>query len=60
MKALGTRRLYHVNRNVYLRDPAIDTMVLPAENYAFMQDFEIVSSIDFDTTWLEVIAKARD
>ncbi|MEQ8397090.1 putative sugar O-methyltransferase [Thalassobaculum sp.] len=60
MRTLGTRRLYHVNRNVYIDDPDIDTMVVPAQQYAFMKDFEIVETHDFDGKWIEVIAKARD
>lgn len=59
MKALGTRRLYHVNRNVHLRNPGLDTMVLPPEQYAFMPDFDVVQSLDFGDAWIEVVAAAR-
>lgn len=60
MKALGTRRLYHLNRNVHRGDPASDTMVVPAERYGFMADFRVVESTDFDGDWLEVIADSSD
>jgi hypothetical protein len=60
MKTLGVRSLYHVNRNEHMTTPEADTMVLPAEQYEFMKDFEIVESHDFDGRWIEVVAKARN
>ncbi len=60
MKALGTRRLYHLNRNVHRGDPASDTMVVPAERYGFMADYKVVESTDFDGDWIEVIADSSN
>lgn len=59
MKSLGTGTLYHVNRNVYLRNPATDTMAVPADRYSFMADHEIVDRHLFNDHWIEVIARAR-
>lgn len=59
MRALGTRRLYHLNRTVHRGDPAHDTMAVPADRYGFLADFRIVEQRDFDGQWIEVIAESR-
>jgi len=59
LRKLGTRRLYHLNRNVHLQDPDQDTMVVPAERYGFMADYEVTDRRDFNGQWIEVIAEAR-
>lgn len=56
MRRLGTRRLYHVNRNVVIE--GVDTMVVPADRYSFMADYRIVETRGFDEKWIEVIAEA--
>jgi hypothetical protein len=59
LRRLGTRRLYHVNRNVFRQPAGQDTMVVPAERYGFMADYVTVVSDGFDGQWVEVIAEAR-
>lgn len=56
MRRLGTRRLYHVNRNVVIK--GVDTMVVPADRYSFRADYRIVETRGFDEKWIEVIAEA--
>lgn len=59
LKALGTRFLYHVNRIVHIGNPATDTMAIPADDYAFMADYEVVDRHSMDHMWIEVVARAR-
>ena len=59
MKALGTKWLFHVNRNQHIDDPATDTMIVTAERYSFMADYEVVDRRDFDRKWIEIVARAR-
>ncbi|WP_189988843.1 putative sugar O-methyltransferase [Thalassobaculum fulvum] len=57
LRRLGTRRLYHLNREVPIA--GWDTMDIPASQYGFMADYSVVETDDFDQKWVEVIAEAR-
>ena len=57
MRKLGTRRLYHLNRETPIA--GVDTMDVPASRYGFMADYSVVETDDFDARWVEVIAEAR-
>lgn len=59
LRTLGTRQIYHVNRNAFIPSAHIETMVVPATQYSFMTDYEVVETSDFDARWIEVIAKAK-
>lgn len=60
MRRLGTKVLYHLNRNVFRgTDSLQDTMAVPADEYGFMADFEVIERHPFDDLWMEVVARAR-
>jgi len=59
MRRLGTQRLYHVNREVQLRPPGQNSIVVPASRYGFLRHFEIRQSDAFAGRWIEVLADAQ-
>lgn len=58
MRHLKARRLYHINRQII--SPGDRTVHIPASDYSFLDQFDVIENDAFDERWVEVLANRKE